>query len=115
MYTLGLFLHFAFVFFIFFAFVNSAAMNMSVYIFVWVFVSSYLGVEFFPGSSAGKESACNVGDLGSVPSWEDPLEEGMATHSGILAWRIPQTEEPGGLQSKRSQRLRYDWVTKVGK
>ena len=40
------------------------------------------------GSSAGKESACNVGDLGSVPGLEDPLEEGMATHSGILAWRI---------------------------
>ena len=36
-----------------------------------------------------------------VPSlgWEDPLEEGMATHSSILAWRIPWTEEPGGLQS----------------
>ena len=32
--------------------------------------------------------------------WEDPLEEGMATHSSILAWRIPWTEEPGGLQSK---------------
>ena len=39
----------------------------------------------FPGSSAGKESTCNVGDLG----WEDPLEEGMAIHSSILAWRIP--------------------------
>ena len=32
-------------------------------------------------------------------SWEDPLEKGMATHSSIVAWRIPQTEEPGGLQS----------------
>ena len=36
--------------------------------------------------------------------WEDPLEEGMATHSTILAWRIPGTEEPGGLQSLGSQR-----------
>ena len=36
-------------------------------------------------------------------SWEDSLEEGMATHSGILAWRIPWTEEPGGLQSMGSQ------------
>ena len=36
---------------------------------------------------------------------EDPLEEGMATHSSILAWRIPQREEPGGLQSMGSQRL----------
>ena len=39
---------------------------------------------------------------------EDPLEEGMATHSGILAWRIPRKEEPGGLQSTRSQRVRHD-------
>ena len=36
-------------------------------------------------------------------NWEDPLEKGMATHSGILAWRIPWTEEPGGLQSMGSQ------------
>ena len=35
--------------------------------------------------------------------WEDPLEKGMATHSSILAWRIPWTEEPGGLQSMGSQ------------
>ena len=42
------------------------------------------------------------------PVGEDPLEEGMATHSSILAWRIPWTEEPGGLQSKGSQRVRHD-------
>ena len=42
---------------------------------------------------------------------EDPLEKGMATHSSILAWRIPWTEEPGGLQSMGSQRVREDWVT----
>ena len=49
-----------------------------------------------------------------VRSWgrEDPLEKGMATHSSILAWRIPQTEEPGGLQFMGSQRVRHDWVTK---
>ena len=40
--------------------------------------------------------------------WEDPLEEGMATHSSILAWRIPWTEEPGGLQSMGWQRVRHD-------
>ena len=39
---------------------------------------------------------------------EDPLEEGMATHSSILAWRIPWTEEPGGLQSVESQRVGHD-------
>ena len=43
--------------------------------------------------------------------WEDPLEEGMATHSSILAWRIPRTEEPGRLQSVGSQRVRHDWTS----
>ena len=41
--------------------------------------------------------------------WEDPLEEGMATQSSILDWRIPWTEEPGGLQSTGLQRVRCDW------
>ena len=43
----------------------------------------------FPGGSETKESTCNAGDLGSILGWEDPLEKGMATHSNILAWRIP--------------------------
>ena len=59
----------------------------------------------FPGGSDGKESTCSVGDLDSTPGSEDPLEEGMATHSSILAWRIARTEEPGGLQSMGSQRI----------
>ena len=42
--------------------------------------------------------------------WEDPLEKEMATHSSIPAWRIPWMEEPGGLQSTGSQRVRHDWV-----
>ena len=42
---------------------------------------------------------------------EDPLEKGMATHSSILAWRIPWTEEPGGLQSMGLQRVGHDWAT----
>ena len=40
--------------------------------------------------------------------WEDPLEKGMTTHSSILAWRIPKTEEPGGLASMVWQRVRHD-------
>ena len=44
--------------------------------------------------------------------WEDPLKEGMAIHSSILAWRIPWTEEPGRLQSMGSQRVGHDWATK---
>ena len=46
--------------------------------------------------------------------WEDPLEEGMATHSSILAWRIPWIEEPGRLQSIGSQRVRHDWSNLAG-
>ena len=45
--------------------------------------------------------------------WEDPLEKEMATHSSILAWEIPWTEEPGGLQSTGSQRVRHDRATKT--
>ena len=44
---------------------------------------------------------------------EDLLEKQMATHSSILAWRIPWTEEPGGLQSMESQRVRHDWATSL--
>ena len=121
---------------------------------LWIdsFTHIYTHSWGFPGSSAGKESTCNVGDPVLIPGsgrspgkglgyllqdswaslvaqmvknlpamqeawvrsldWEDPLEEGMATHSSILTWRIPWTEEPGGLQSMGLQRIGYDWVTK---
>ena len=49
-------------------------------------------------------SAGDIRDGGSISGSEEPLEEGMATHSGILAWRIPWTEETGGLQTMRLQR-----------
>ena len=89
----------------------------------------------FPGGSDGKESACNAGDtvdVGLIPGLaslvaqrlkrlpamretrvqslgqEDPLEKEMATHSSILAWRIPWMEEPGRLQSMGSQRVGHD-------
>ena len=58
-----------------------------------------------------KNTPANAGDAGLIPGedrWEDRLEEGMATHSSILAWRIPWTEEPGGLQSMGSQRIRHN-------
>ena len=45
--------------------------------------------------------------------WEDPLEKEMATHSSTLAWKIPWTEEPGGLQSMGSQRVGHDWATSL--
>ena len=50
------------------------------------------------GGSDGNEPICKAGDLGSVPG-SGRSQKGMATHSGIFAWRIPWTEEPGGLQS----------------
>ena len=50
---------------------------------------NYSLLQGFPHSSVGKESSCNVGDLGSISGLGRTLEEGMATHSSILAWRIP--------------------------
>ena len=56
----------------------------------------------------GKEFTCSAGDASSIPGREDPLEEEMATHSSILAWRIPWAEGLGELQSVGSQRVRHD-------
>ena len=53
-------------------------------------------------------NARDVRDTGLSLVWEDPLEEAVANHSSILAWRIPWTEEPGLLQSMGSQRIRYN-------
>ena len=66
----------------------------------------------FPGGSVDKESACNAGDLGLIPGLGGSLEKGMATHSSILAWRIPWTEEPGRLQSMGWQRVGHtEWLS----
>ena len=59
----------------------------------------------FPGGSDGKASAYNAGDPDSISVSEDLLEKEMATHSSILAWKIPWTEEPGRLQSMGLQEL----------
>ena len=50
-----------------------------------------MALKGFPHSSVTKESAHSAGDLGSILGWEDPLQKGKATHSSILAWRIPWT------------------------
>ena len=58
-----------------------------------------------------KNLSTNAGDIREedlTPGWEDPLEEGMATHCSILTWRIPCSEEPGGLQSIGLQRVGYN-------
>ena len=61
-----------------------------------------------PGGSDSKESACNAGDPGLSPGSERSLEKAVATHSSVLAWRIPWTVEPGGLQSVVSQRVGHN-------
>ena len=66
----------------------------------------------FPGGASGKELACQFrrrkrSGQASL-SGEDPQEEGTATHSSILVWRIPKIEEPGGLQSIALQRVGHD-------
>ena len=90
-------------------------------IFIHSSVDGHLRINFFffcfSGGSEGKESACNEGliTLGSTwvwpLGWDNPLEKGTTTHSSILAWRIPWTEEPGRLQSMGLQRVGHDWVT----
>ena len=65
--------------------------------------------RFIPtNGSKGEESDCNAGDLVQTLGQEDSLKKRIATHSSILAWRIPWTEEPGRLQSMGSQRVRHD-------
>ena len=55
-----------------------------------------------------KETACDAGDLGLTLGQEDPLQKERATHSGILAWRIPWAGKPGGLQSTALKRVGHD-------
>ena len=69
----------------------------------------------FPGTSAGKKSACNAGNTGDmslIPGWEDPLEKEMANYSNILAWEIPWTEKTGGLRPYSHKRVRHNLGTK---
>ena len=71
-------------------------------------VLAYLFFKGLPGGSVGKESACNVGHLGSIPGLGDPLEKELATHSSTLAWKIPWTKEPSRLQSMGSQKVGHN-------
>ena len=61
----------------------------------------------FSGGSNSKESDARQETWVRSLGWDDPLEEGMATHSSVLAWRVPWIEEPGGLQSMGLQRVRH--------
>ena len=70
---------------------------------------------WYVGASLVAQKVKNLPTMQETWIWfssrEDPLEKGMATHSSILGWRIPWTEEPGGLQSMGLQRVGHDWVT----
>ena len=85
------------------------------------------GLSGFPGGSdgkasvcnagdlgvlSGKESACSAGDPGSIPGLERSPGQGNGNPVHILAWRIPWTKKPGGLQSMGSQRVGHNWATK---
>ena len=75
----------------------------------------YYAFYFYLVAISGWNPPTNAGDTrneSSIPGSEDPLEEEMAAYSNILAWRIPGTEEPGGLQSMGSQRVRHNGLTK---
>ena len=95
-----------------YAFIHTAVFPLHVYLYACFFSSyykdpSYVGLMGLPGSSVVKNPPANAGEVGGgggVQSlgWEDPLEKEMATHSSILAWEIPWTEEPGGPQSMGS-------------
>ena len=69
-------------------------------------------MQGFPGGSVIKNLPAKQETWVQSPSQEDPLEKEVATHPSILAWEIPWAEEPGGLQSMGSQRVRHDLVTK---
>ena len=69
--------------------------------------------KFLQHGSDGKESVNHVEIEVLSLDWEDPREKEMATHSSILAWKLPWTEEPGRLHSMESQRVGYDWQTNM--
>ena len=72
------------------------------------YAGSCVDAQVVLGVKKPPANAKDVRNAGSIPSGEDPLKEDMATHSSILAWRIPRTEEAGGLQSMGSHRVGQD-------
>ena len=71
---------------------------------MWLYTHTHNGILGFPNGTSGKEPTCQCRRHGF-----NPLEEGMATHSSILIWRIPWTEEPADLHSMGSHRVGYNW------
>ena len=74
----------------------------------FIFTAVQTIIQGFPGASVIKNLPAVQETRVQFLGWEDPLEEGMATHSSILAWEIPWTEEPSRLQSTGSQRVEHN-------
>ena len=96
-------------------FLSCVLQNLSSRTMDWTLAISNENTESwgFPVGSDSKESACNAGDLGSVPGLGRSPGEGNGNPLQFLAWRCPWTKEPGGLQSMGSQRVRQDWVINI--
>ena len=79
---------------------------------LYIMIITHQRSRAFPGGAVAKNPPANAGDtrdVGSIfPGQEDPLEQEMATHSNILVWKIPWTEESDGLQSMGLQTVRHD-------
>ena len=93
-----------------FFFYNASCKYYSLYNNFW---SNIFTIWMLPRCTSGKELTCQCRRCNVIRVWsqgrEDPLKEDMATHSSILSWRIPWTEEPGGVWSIGSQRAGHDW------
>ena len=91
--------------------------HMYVYMYLYIYVCVYICMcIYIYGASLVAQMVKKLTAMWETwvqsLGWEDPLEEGMATYSSILAWRIPWRQEPSGLQSMGSQRVRHDGATK---
>ena len=75
---------------------------------VWKYIYIYAYIYIFIWASLVAQMVKNLHAMWEIRVQEDPLEKGLGTHSSILAWKIPWTEEPGGLQSMESQRVGQD-------
>ena len=69
-----------------------------------LFSDVHVALRDFPGGSAVKNPPANAGETGPIPGYQNPLQGEMATHSSVLVWEIPWSEDPDGLQSIRSQK-----------
>ena len=84
---------------------------LNLFWFCFDFCFSFKSLLCFPGGSEGKESASSAGHPGLTPGSRRSLENGTTTHSSILAWKIPWTKEPGGLQSMCLLKTGHNWAT----